>query len=242
MDLDALAGTFEPGHLGTAITALSQARTAYGLIAQIGHGSARISQIVAALKDYSYMDRAAVQDVDIHEGLNGTLVMLQSKLKLGIEVLRDYGPGVPHIETLGSELNQVWTSLIDNAADAMNGSGHLRIRTRAAEGGVAVEIEDDGNGIPPEVLGKVFDPFFTTKPPGQGTGLGLNIVFNMIRGTGGRIDVQSAPGRTVFRVWLPPRRPDAGRAQDEAQGEVQGEAQDEAQDRAQDEAQPGSHP
>ncbi|AIY03250.1 histidine kinase [Arthrobacter sp. PAMC 25486] len=207
--LDALAGTFSPDHLGTAITALSQAHTAYGLIAQIGHGAARISAIVAALKDYSYMDRAPVQDVDIHSGLDGTLVMLASKLKLGIEVRRDYGTGVPRIETLGSELNQVWTNLIDNAADAMDGTGRLTIRTRAASGGVCVEIADDGAGIPPEVVGKVFDPFFTTKPPGKGTGLGLNIVFNMVRGMGGHIDVASEPGCTVFRVWLPLRPPDA---------------------------------
>lgn len=97
---------------------------------------------------------------------------------------------------------------IDNAADAMNGSGHLRIRTQAADGGVVVEIEDDGGGIPPNAVGQVFDPFFTTKAPGQGTGLGLNIVFNMIRGMGGRIEVESEPGQTVFRVWLPVRRPD----------------------------------
>ncbi|MBP2411967.1 PAS domain S-box-containing protein [Arthrobacter stackebrandtii] len=208
--LDALAGTFEPGHLGTAITALSQAHTAYGLIAQIGHGSERISAIVAALKDYSYMDRAPVQDVDIHSGLDGTLVMLASKLKLGIEVVRDYGADVPRIETLGSELNQVWTNLIDNAADAMGGTGRLTIRTRAASGGVCVEIEDDGGGIPPDAVAKVFEPFFTTKPPGQGTGLGLNIVFNMIRGMGGHIEVASEPGCTIFRVWLPVRPPAAG--------------------------------
>lgn len=206
--LDALAATIEPGHLGTAIAALAEAHTAYGLLAQIGHGSERISQIVAALKDYSYMDRAPVQDVDIHDGIEGTLVMLASKLRLGIEVVRDYSPGVPRIETLGSELNQVWTNLIDNAADAMDGHGRLTIRTRAEEGGVAVEMEDDGGGIAPDAVGKVFEPFFTTKPPGRGTGLGLNIVFNMVRGMGGTIEVQSAPGRTVFRVWLPLRRPD----------------------------------
>ena len=208
-DLDRLAGTFAAGHLRTAITALSEARNAYGLIAQIGHGSERISQIVSALKDYSYMDRAPVQDVDIHGGLDGTLVMLQSKLRQGIEVIRDYGAQVPRIETLGSELNQVWTNLIDNAADSMNGSGRLVIRTRARDGGVAVDIQDDGPGIEPEALDKVFDPFFTTKAPGKGTGLGLNIVFNMIRGSGGRIEVRSVPGCTVFSIWLPARRPAA---------------------------------
>ncbi len=223
-DLDEIAATFDPAHLGTALTAVSEACNAYGLIAQIGHGSERISEIVGALKDYSYMDRAPVQDVNIHDGLDGTLVMLQAKLKQGVEVLRDYGADVPHIETLGSELNQVWTNLIDNAADAMNGSGRLSIRTRAADGGVAVEIGDDGAGIPAEVLSQVFDPFFTTKAPGKGTGLGLNIVFNMIRGTGGTVTVQSSPGNTVFRVWLPLRRPPA--APEQAPGEAPGSSHD----------------
>lgn len=208
--LYALAASFEPGHLSTAMTALSQAYTAYGLITQIVHGSERIPQIVAALKDYSYMGRAAVRDVDVHSGIDGTLVMLASRLKLGVGVVRDYGAGVPRIETLGSGLNQAWTNLIDNAADAINGTGRLTIRTRAADGGVRVEIEDDGGGIPPDAVGKVFDPCFTPKAPGQGTGLGLEIVFNMVRGMGGHIEVQSEPGCTILRVWLPLRTPDAG--------------------------------
>src|SRR5699024_207266 len=120
-------------------TAVAQARTAYGLIEQVGNGAERISQIVSALKDYSYMDRAPVQDVDVHAGLDGTLVMLQSKLKKGIEVVRDYAE-VPRIETIGSELNQVWTNLIDNAVDAMGDHGRLTTRTRPREGGIAVEI------------------------------------------------------------------------------------------------------
>jgi signal transduction histidine kinase len=131
-----------------------------------------------------------------------------------VEVDRDYVRDLPHLEALGSELNQVWTNLIDNAVDAMDGRGHLVIRTRPEEGGVVVEIEDDGPGIPAEVLDKVFDPFFTTKGPGHGTGLGLNISFNIIHGSGGQLDVMSQPGRTVFRVRLPLQRPstDSGTA------------------------------
>jgi PAS domain S-box-containing protein len=205
--LDRLAGTFSPSQLPPLLAVLSQSYTAYALLEQIGHGSQRISEIVTALKDYSFMDRAPVQDLDVHDGLDNTLVMLQAKLKRGVEVDRDYDRDLPHLEALGSELNQVWTNLIDNAVDAMDGKGHLVIRTRPEEGGVVVEIEDDGPGIPAEVLDKVFDPFFTTKGPGHGTGLGLNISFNIIRGSGGQLDVTSQPGRTVFRVRLPLKRP-----------------------------------
>lgn len=205
--LDRLAGAFSPSQLPPLLSVLSQSYTAYALLEQIGHGSQRISEIVTALKDYSFMDRAPVQDLDVHDGLDNTLVMLQAKLKRGVEVERDYDRDLPHLEALGSELNQVWTNLIDNAVDAMDGKGHLVIRTHGEEGGVVVEIEDDGPGIPAEVLDKVFDPFFTTKGPGHGTGLGLNISFNIVRGSGGQLDVISQPGRTVFRVWLPLKRP-----------------------------------
>ncbi|WP_417563639.1 PAS domain S-box protein [Microbacterium sp.] len=211
-DLDALAAALPPAQLPAALSAVAASHTARTLIDQVRHGAARISEIVAALKDYSYMDRAPVQDVDVHGGLDSTLVMLRSKLSHGVTVHRDYASDVPRIEALGSELNQVWTNLIDNAVDAMDGEGTLTVRTRAESGGVAVEIEDDGPGIPDDVAGKIFDPFFTTKPLGRGTGLGLHIVFNMIRGSGGRIDVHSQPGRTVFHVWLPPRLPDAATA------------------------------
>jgi PAS domain S-box-containing protein len=204
--LDELASHFSAAQLRPLLAVLSQSYTAYALLEQIGHGSQRISEIVTALKDYSFMDRAPVQDIDVHDGLDNTLVMLQAKLKRGVEVERDYDRDLPHLEALGSELNQVWTNLIDNAVDAMDGKGHLVIRTRGTPDGVVVEIEDDGPGIPAEALGKVFDPFFTTKGPGHGTGLGLNISFNIIRGSGGQIDVTSRPGCTVFRVRLPLKR------------------------------------
>ncbi|GAA3767300.1 hypothetical protein GCM10022240_19610 [Microbacterium kribbense] len=201
-----IAARFRSAQLPAALNVLSHSFTALALLEQISHGSQRISEIVRALKDYSFMDRAPVQDIDVRRALDNTLVMLQAKLKQGIEVTSSYADDVPHIEALGSELNQVWTNIIDNAIDAMGGTGHLEIRTSRTDTGVAVEIEDDGPGIPSEILDKIFDPFFTTKGPGSGTGLGLNIVFNIIRGSGGHIDVRSRPGRTVFRVELPLRR------------------------------------
>lgn len=204
--LDELADSVSPALVEPMLTVLAHSYSAAELLEQIGHGASRISQIVAALKDYSFMDRAPVQDVDVHEGLDSTLVMLQAKLRSGIEVERRYGADVPRIEALGSELNQVWTNLIDNAVDAMGGNGRLVIRTAPADQGVLVEIEDDGPGIPTDIVDKVFDPFFTTKGPGHGTGLGLNISFNIIRGSGGTIDVDSRPGRTVFQVRLPLHR------------------------------------
>ena len=205
-DLDALAGEIDAEALSSVVSLMTHSYTAFALLAQVGHGSEQISEIVKALKDYSFMDQAPVQEIDLHEGLNNTLIMLQAKLKRGIEVERNYGEDVPRIDALGSELNQVWTNLIDNAADAMGGSGHLMITTSADDGWVVVEIEDDGPGIADDLIDKVFEPFLTTKGPGKGTGLGLNIVFNIIRGSGGHIDVRSKPGSTVFRVRLPVRR------------------------------------
>ncbi|MGB3411034.1 MAG: PAS domain S-box protein [Microthrixaceae bacterium] len=205
-DLDELANEFEPAKLSSVLALTTHSYNAFALLAQVGHGSSQIAEIVKALKDYSFMDQAPVQEIDVHEGIDNTLVMLQAKLKRGVEVDRRYSAEVPRIDALGSELNQVWTNLIDNAVDAMDGSGHLVIRTSAEDGWVVVEIEDDGPGIEPEYLDKVFDPFFTTKLPGQGTGLGLNIVFNIVRGSGGHIEVRSESGKTVFRVRIPVRR------------------------------------
>jgi signal transduction histidine kinase len=142
--------------------------------------------------------------VDVHEGLDNTLVILRSKLKPGVSVHRDYDPDLPHIQAYGSELNQVWTNLIDNAIDAMNGQGEITLRTGHDDEWVIVEIEDNGTGIPEAILPKLFDPFSTTKPPGQGTGLGLNICHNIVvQKHKGRIEVTSQPGKTCFEVRLP---------------------------------------
>jgi signal transduction histidine kinase len=142
--------------------------------------------------------------VDVHEGLDSTLVILRSKLKSGISVSREYAPGLLRIQAYGSELNQVWTNIIDNAIDALEGQGEITIRSRQDGDWVVVEIEDNGPGIPPEIQPRLFDPFFTTKPPGKGTGLGLQISYNIIVNKHrGDIKVFSQPGKTCFQVWLP---------------------------------------
>ena len=177
---------------------------AHNLLTEIGIGAGRISQIVNALKSYSYLDQAPVQGVDVHEGLNNTLLILSNKLKTGINVKREYASDLPKIQAYGSELNQVWTSILDNAADALEGRGDITIRTRRDNECVVVEIEDNGPGIPEEIQHKIFDSFFTTKPPGKGTGLGLNISYNIVvQHHRGDIKVFSHPGKTCFQVWLP---------------------------------------
>jgi predicted CoA-binding protein len=144
-----------------------------------------------------------VQEVDVHEGLDNTLVMLRSKLRGGIHVRREYADDLPHIHAYGSELNQVWTNIIDNAIDAMQGQGEIFLRTRQEGEFIVVEIQDTGPGIPEDVQAKIFSPFFTTKPVGKGTGLGLNISYNIILKHGGEIKVYSRPGSTCFEIWLP---------------------------------------
>ena len=202
--LEALAGDFAPDQLPVLIGWLNATYTVHNLLAEVGQGAGRISDIVKALKSYSYLDQAPVQSVDLHEGLDNTLLILRNKLSNGISVRREYAPDLPGIEAYGSELNQVWTNLLDNAADALEGQGQIVIRTRREGESVVVEIEDDGPGIPPEIQSKVFDSFFTTKPPGQGTGLGLDISYNIVvHKHRGDIKLQSKPGQTRFEVWLP---------------------------------------
>jgi signal transduction histidine kinase len=149
------------------------------------------------------MDEAPRQEVDIAKGIDSTLIMLNHKLKHGITVVRNYDPNLPRIDSYGSELNQVWTNLIDNAADAMNGKGELRIRTMREDDDVLAEFVDNGTGIPPEIQTKIFDPFFTTKPMGEGTGLGLDTVYRIVRKHRGNVSVVSRRGYTCFRVRLP---------------------------------------
>jgi signal transduction histidine kinase len=164
----------------------------------------RITQIVKALKSYTYLDKAPVQSVDIHEGLNNTLVMLRSRLKNGISVELKYSENLPRIQAYGSELNQVWTNIIDNAIDAMNGKGRITIKTYKENQHLVVEIKDSGPGIPGDIQSKIFDPFFTTKSVGKGTGLGLNISHNIIvQKHKGEIKVKSKPGETCFQIKLP---------------------------------------
>jgi len=164
----------------------------------------RISGIVRAVKDYSYLDQAPIQDVNVHEGLENTLVILAHKAKSGVRIRREFAGDLPKIEAYASELNQVWTNIIDNAIDAMNGEGEIRLKTSRHDDEILVEICDTGPGMPPEVQRRIFEPFFTTKPPGVGTGLGLHISYNIVaQRHGGRIDVDSSPDGTCFKVFLP---------------------------------------
>jgi signal transduction histidine kinase len=203
-NLTDLSQDFTNRELPEVTAMLSHSFATRNLLEEIGQGSGRIIEIVKALKSYSYLDQAPTQSVDIHDGLNDTLVMLGGKLKQGIDVRRDYASDVPTIEAFGSELNQVWTNIIDNAIDAMDGKGEIAIKTSSTETCVIVEITDNGPGMPPEVQAKVFDPFYTTKPQGEGTGLGLNISYNIIvQKHRGAIKVDSKPGATRFEVKLP---------------------------------------
>jgi signal transduction histidine kinase len=177
-----------------------------GMLYEIEHSTARISELVGAIKTYSYMDKARIQNVDVHEGLESTLTILHHKIKNGIEIIREYDPHLPHITVYGSELNQVWTNLIDNAVDALEGHGHIWIRTRTDDGNnhIVVEIADDGPGIPPEVQSRIFEPFLTTKGVGKGTGLGLSISYRIaVEMHKGQITFFSKPGDTRFQVRLP---------------------------------------
>ena len=179
-----------------------------GLLEEIKESTGRISDLVAAVRSYSQLDRASLQLTDLQEGLDSTLVMLADRLRPGVTVVRDYSPEVPRIEAMARELNQVWTNLIGNAVDAMGGSGTLTVATRAdGFGRVVVEVVDDGPGMPREVQARAFDPFFTTKEVGKGTGLGLDISRRIVvERHNGEIEIESEPGRTVLRVILPRAR------------------------------------
>ncbi|MBD3855761.1 MAG: PAS domain S-box protein [Acidobacteria bacterium] len=203
-DLEALATVFTGPQFAVVVDWLSFKYAIYSLVSEIGLGTGRIVELVKALKTYTYMDQAPVQSVDVREGLDNTLIILHNKLKTGVTVVREYTDDLPVIEAYASELNQVWTNIIDNAIDAMDGEGTLIVRARQEDQWVVVEIEDDGPGIPEENQSKIFDPFFTTKGTGEGTGLGLNISRNLVvQKHRGQISVKSEPGSTCFSVRLP---------------------------------------
>jgi signal transduction histidine kinase len=204
--LEPVGDVFPGPALGVVASWIASGSEVHALVDEVSTGARRISEIVKAVKDYSYMDQAPVQQVDVTVGLDNTLVILRPKLKSGVEVERDYEPGLPKIEALGSELNQVWTNIIDNAIDAMGGQGHIRIHVFARDRDLVVEICDDGPGMPPDVRDRIFEPFYTTKPPGKGTGLGMHIAHNVVGRHGGRIEVRSRPGQTCFEVVLPVER------------------------------------
>ncbi|MGA7048120.1 MAG: ATP-binding protein [Candidatus Sulfotelmatobacter sp.] len=173
------------------------------LVHEIESSTSRISDLVGAIKEYTHMDQAPVLNVDVVRSLETTLTILNHKLKQGVAVQRDYQQVPLLVNSFGSELNQVWTNIIDNAIDAMHGKGELRVRTYQQDGCVVVEIADNGPGIPEEVQPHIFEPFFTTKGVGEGTGLGLDTVQRIVKKHRGNIQVTSKPGDTRFQVWLP---------------------------------------
>ncbi|HEX4546228.1 MAG TPA: ATP-binding protein [Candidatus Acidoferrum sp.] len=170
---------------------------------ELEHSTSRISDLIRAIKEYSFMDQAPLQELDIKSSLETTLTIMHHKLKRGVAVSREYASDLPRVMAYGSELNQVWTNLIDNAADAMNGKGRLTVRAVRENDYVLVEIADNGPGIPAEVQSRIFEPFFTTKGVGEGTGLGLDVVHRIVKKMRGLITVKSVPGDTRFQVRIP---------------------------------------
>jgi signal transduction histidine kinase len=205
--LEDLAAQVGDEVLGDALTRIASLLTIARLIGEIEISTRRISDLVQAIKQYSYMDQTAMKEVELHQGIENTLTILQHQLKGGIKVVREYEEGIPRICAFGGELNQIWTNLMANAIQAMHGRGELRVRTARELDRVLVEIGDNGPGIPPEVLPRIFEPFYTTKEVGDGTGLGLDTVCRIIRNHHGEIRVTSHPGDTRFQVYLPMTQP-----------------------------------
>jgi signal transduction histidine kinase len=207
--LHAWCSGFETAQVPAILRWLTMGYHVHNLLDEIHGSTERISEIVRAVKNYSVMDQAPLLEIDVHDGLESTLVILKHKLKQGITVRRDYDRTLPRIDAYAGELNQLWTNLMDNAIDAMQGNGELRLRTYMDDGQVAVEIGDNGPGIPAHVLPRIFEPFFTTKGPGQGTGLGLHVSHGIVQKHRGKIEVHSEPGDTRFKVSLPLSRGEA---------------------------------
>ncbi|MFZ1011059.1 MAG: ATP-binding protein [Candidatus Sulfotelmatobacter sp.] len=201
--LESLFAMVDAGTARAALVRIAASVEIANLLNEIESSATRISDLVRAIKEYTYMDQAPVQNVDIVKGLETTLTIMGHKLKRGVAVQRDYQKVPLMVNSFGSELNQIWTNLIDNAIDAMGGKGELWIRTYREDGCVVVEIADNGPGISPEIKAHIFEPFFTTKAVGEGTGLGLDTVQRIVKKHRGSIQVTSKPGETRFQVWLP---------------------------------------
>ncbi|WP_342761360.1 ATP-binding protein [Chamaesiphon polymorphus] len=201
--LDEVAAQISPDCLECVLTWLETTLTSIKLLEEIQLGSTRISELITAMKNYSYLDRSPLQQIDIHEGIENTLIILKHKLKYGVSVTKEYAANLPQISAYAPQLNQVWTNLIDNAIDATNGKGQLWIRTALEDECILVEIADDGAGIPGDVRSRIFDQFFTTKEVGKGTGLGLDIARRIVGQHQGKISFTSEPGNTRFQVRLP---------------------------------------
>src|SRR5580700_11056547 len=201
--IESLFGILDAESARAALIRIAASVEIATLLHEIESSTSRISDLVGAIKEYTHMDQAPVQNVDVVKSLETTLTILNHKLKHGVAVQRDYSPVPLLVNSFGSELNQVWTNIIDNAIDAMHGTGELRVRTYRDDSCAVVEIADNGPGIPADVRAHIFEPFFTTKGVGEGTGLGLDTVQRIVKKHRGNIQVNSKPGDTRFQVWLP---------------------------------------
>ncbi|TCG09718.1 cyclic nucleotide-binding protein [Paraburkholderia steynii] len=207
-DLGPLAGSLDTRQFDSAVGWIARVLDLRSMMDEAMQGALRISDIVAAMKSYSFMDQGPQQEIDIHDGIDDTLTVMMHEMKRGIDVIRDYDHSLPRLQVYGSELNQVWTRIIENAIEAMSGQGTITIRTRRDADCAVVEIADNGPGIPPESLTHLFEPFFTSKHVAgahdHGLGLGLHIAYRIVVNRhGGTIQAQSGPGCTTFRVTLP---------------------------------------
>jgi signal transduction histidine kinase len=204
--VDRVAAAMGDGGLDAGLRFVAACAGSRVVLAELEEATTRIANLVGAVRSYSYLDQAPRQTVDIHEGLESTLSLLGHKLReKRVAIVRDFDPQLPGVEAAGSELNQVWTNLIDNAIDALGPDGQITLCTRRQGERVCIEIGDDGPGIPDDLQARIFDAFFTTKPVGQGTGLGLDIAQRIVVRHHGELRLKSQPGETTFRVLLPIR-------------------------------------
>ncbi len=200
--LEPLTGFLDPGAIAVVLSQFTSSLRTERIAEAMIDSTARIFDLIRAIKDYSYMDQMPIQEVDIPQGLENTLAMLGSRLRK-VELIREYEPNLPWVSAYGRELNQVWMALIENALDAVHDEGQIKLIARTSGDMLLVEIWDNGPGIPPELQARIFEPFFTTKAPGSGLGLGLDVVNRIVRMHRGFVTVQSKPGNTCFQVRLP---------------------------------------
>jgi signal transduction histidine kinase len=200
--LDSLAEYLQAGAIAVVLSQFTSSLRTERIAEAMLDSTARIFDLIRAIKDYSYMDQMPIQEVDIPQSLENTLAMVASRLRK-VQVVREYEPNLPLVSAYGRELNQVWTSLIENALDAIQDEGEIKLIVRTAGDMLLVEVWDNGPGIPPELQARIFEPFFTTKAPGSGLGLGLDVVTRIVRMHRGYVTVQSKPGSTCFQVRLP---------------------------------------
>jgi signal transduction histidine kinase len=206
--LDELAAITRPEVLPVAVATVASSLRVERMAETVVDSTVRIFDLISAIKDYSYMDQAPIQDVDLAQSLENTLVMFNSRLK-NVKVELEFDPNLPPVSAYGSELNQVWTALIENALESMNDMGTLRLTTHLSGQLALVEVWDSGPGIDPAIRSRIFEPFFTTKAPGRGLGLGLDAVQRIVNKHSGFVTVESKPGATCFQVRLPLDRAEA---------------------------------